>query len=196
MVAAARCCLSPSSRDCRISGNGTGKKMLERNGVTLREPLATDAAAVTKNVQDSHQELARWMPWATADYDETSALQWINGELGDAYRFLILHDENIVGSCGLNQLDELNKRANLGYWVRSDATGKGIATSATLLLAAHGFAAGLERLEIFMSTRNKASQRVAEKAGAKFEGTARRRLLLGGEFHDAHLYSLIASDFE
>jgi len=168
--------------------------MLQRNGVTLREPTPADASVVVQNVRDSHKELSLWMPWATADYDETSALQWINGELGDAHRFLILYENEIVGSCGLNQLDDLNKRANLGYWVRSDVTRRGIATNATLLLATHGFAVGLERLEIFMSTRNQASRRVAEKAGAQFEGTARRRLLLGGEFHDAYIYSLLPSD--
>ena len=54
----------------------------------------------------------------------------------------------------------------------------------------------LNRLEIFVPIGNKASQRVAEKAGARWEGVLRKRLILAGSSHDAALYSLVAEDWE
>ena len=47
-----------------------------------------------------------------------------------------------------------------------------------------------------MATGNVASRRVAERVGARFEGTARRRLVVNGNFHDAYVYSLITGDLE
>ena len=61
--------------------------------------------------------------------------------------------------------------ANLGYWVRSSRAGRGVATTATLLTARFGLQTlALQRIEILAAVGNRASQRVAEKAGAKKEG--------------------------
>ncbi|MGL5096173.1 MAG: GNAT family N-acetyltransferase, partial [Planctomycetia bacterium] len=58
--------------------------------------------------------------------------------------------------------------------------------------AAWAFAeTNLVRLEIVAAVDNHASRRVAEKAGAVFEGIARRRLLVHGASHDAAVYSLV-----
>src|SRR6185369_12615625 len=50
---------------------------------------------------------------------------------------------------------------------------------------------GLKRLEFVIALDNTASQRVAEKVGAKCEGTMRSRLMISGKCHDARLYSLL-----
>jgi RimJ/RimL family protein N-acetyltransferase len=52
----------------------------------------------------------------------------------------------------------------------------------------------LERIEIVAAVGNKASERVAEKAGAVREGIARRRLRVHGVQHDAICFSLIPED--
>ncbi len=99
----------------------------------------------------------------------------------------------MVGSVGLNHFDSLNNRANLGYWLRADATGFGYATSATKLLARHGVERlGLHRIEVLMSVENEASRQVAVRAGAAYEGIQRGRLLLQGRYHDVHGYAFVA----
>lgn len=99
-----------------------------------------------------------------------------------------------LGGVGLNQINK-NNFANLGYWVRSSQTGRGVATAATLLAAKFGFEdLGLNRIEILTAIENVASRRVAEKAGAKKEGILRSRLLLHNRPQDAVMYSLIAAD--
>jgi RimJ/RimL family protein N-acetyltransferase len=97
----------------------------------------------------------------------------------------------------LNTIDWDNRRANLGYWIRSSATRRGVATEATCLLARWGFEnTALNRLELIISTKNLASLRVATKAGAAREGILRSRLLLHGETHDAAVFSFTRRDFE
>lgn len=165
--------------------------------VTLRTPTDDDAPAVAAAVRDSLESLRPWMPWATDDYDEAGAREWIHGIVEpSSVRFVITDvGGRIVGSTGLNGIDRLNARANLGYWLRDDATGCGYATRAARLVAEYGMTElGLHRLEILMSVENEASRRVAIRAGAQYEGVQRGRLLLQGRPHDAHSYIFLSDE--
>lgn len=97
----------------------------------------------------------------------------------------------------MNQLNYIHRVANLGYWTRSSAVGRGVGTIATRLVARFGFEQlGLQRIEIVAAVGNRASQRVAEKVGATREGVLRRRLLIHGKSQDAFVYSLVSEDAE
>jgi RimJ/RimL family protein N-acetyltransferase len=165
--------------------------------ISLRRPADADAAPLCSAVLASLPELTPFMPWATSAFDDAAALDWIRGEREpDEVQYLIVGDDGeVAGGCGLNLFNQVNRFANLGYWLRSDRTGRGWATRATVLLARHGLTRlGLERVEIMMAIENEASRRVAERAGATFEGTLRHRFLLHGMYHDAYLYSLVRAD--
>jgi RimJ/RimL family protein N-acetyltransferase len=167
--------------------------------VTMRAPVDDDALEVARAVRESLTALQPWMPWATSDYDAGTARTWIaESREREEHPFLLLDASGaLVGTCGLNHVDPLNRVANLGYWLRTGHTGRGYATRATRLTARYGHEqAALHRLEIYASVRNVASCRVAERAGARFEGVLRGRLLLHGEHHDARMYSLVSGDLD
>jgi ribosomal-protein-serine acetyltransferase len=85
---------------------------------------------------------------------------------------------------------------NLGYWVRTSRTGQGIASRAVRLMAKFAFQnLGLTRAEILIAAGNLGSQRAAQKAGAHFEGTLKKPLIVRAEVHDAVLYSFNPQDF-
>src|SRR5262245_13471861 len=137
------------------------------------------------------------MPWCHSAYAIEDSRSWLSiqvpaFEQKTAFEFAIVAaDGRYLGGCGLNQLDAINRRANLGYWVRSAATRQGVATAAVRALRDWAFGAtDLVRLEIVVASGNTASHRVAEKAGAVREGVLLRRLLLHGRFHDATMFSL------
>lgn len=50
------------------------------------------------------------------------------------------------------------------------------------------------RLQAFVQTQNKASQRVLEKVGFQREGLLRKYSYVKGEIHDVFVYSLLSSD--
>ena len=113
------------------------------------------------------------------------------------YAFAIVQRDSgrVVGGTGINQLDMASARANLGYWIRTTAAGRGYATEATLALAPWAFEAlALSRIEIVAAVGNEASQRVAAKVGATRECVARNRLCVRGRPTDAVVFSLIPSD--
>jgi RimJ/RimL family protein N-acetyltransferase len=169
--------------------------------ITLRAPLLEDAAPHCDAVLESLADTGRWLEWAHEGYavEESKAFiaRAIAGhENGEMYEFHIVDQSGtFLGGCGLNRLDMRFLKSNLGYWVRSSATGRGVATSATRLLATFGLEQlGLQRIEIIAAVQNLASQRVAEKVGAHRESVQRNGIRYRGENIDAVCFSLIPGD--
>jgi RimJ/RimL family protein N-acetyltransferase len=170
--------------------------------VSLRPYRPEDAADLYEAVRESLPELSAWMAWAHRDYSIKESRAWIKPKpeqwkRGLEYDFAIWDaaEGTYMGGCGLNRIDDVNRMANLGYWVRSGRTGHGAATAATLLLARWGFEKlGLQRIEIMAAIDNIPSRRVAEKVGARVEGFLRNRLTLNGRLHDAVMHSLVPGD--
>jgi RimJ/RimL family protein N-acetyltransferase len=172
-------------------------------GPLLIRPLREeDAGALYEAVRESISEVSLWLPWCHQNYSIEESREFIGSrELasqgGEWYSFGIFARDGggFLGGVGINFINRVHQMANLGYWVRTGATGRGIATMATRLAARFGFEElGLHRIEIVAAVGNIASQRVAEKAGAKREGVLRKRLLIHGESVDAVLYALVLRD--
>jgi ribosomal-protein-serine acetyltransferase len=169
--------------------------------ILIRPYRTNDAGNVFDGVRESMVDLLPWMPWCHSQYSLNESRSWLEMQVslfleGKSFEFAIESpDGRFLGGCGLNQIDRTNLRANLGYWVRSSATGRGVATAAVRLLRNWGFQnADLQRLEIVIATGNAASHRVAEKAGAFREGVARDRVLLHSVPHDATIFSFIRKE--
>lgn len=166
--------------------------------VLIRPLQPTDVAPMHEAAAESWRELEPWMPWAHDGYTLAEAEAWVSlqskpfGEEGPFEFVIVDAGGRLLGGCGVNQLDSANNRANVGYWVRSSAARRGVATAAVRELIAWAKAnTDLRRLEILVAAGNVASIRVAEKVGGVREGVLRSRLLLHGEFHDAVLFSVI-----
>lgn len=176
--------------------------LLSDGVIGLRRFTLDDVPRLFIAVHESMPQLSAWMVWAHPDYslEESSAFVskcapgW---EKGEQYSFAIVdvHNGEFLGSVGLSAVNRAHGFANLGYWVRAGKLRHGVATSATRMAARFSFEnLGFNRVELVVPTANVASQRVAEKAGAKREGILRKRLRLNGAFHDAFVYSLVAED--
>jgi len=148
------------------------------------------------------KDVARWLDWCHADYTWVESYAWIASRPDawadqEAYSFAVAEIPGgaFLGGCGLNQINAAHGVASMGYWVRSDRAGEGIATRAARLVACFGFETlGLHRIEIMMQPGNRGSQRVAQKVGAVYEGLCRHRIAVHGSPQDVLLYSLVPSD--
>lgn len=177
--------------------------MLSDGVIILRPPRIDDAPALVKAVQESVDEIMPWMDWCTPEYNEGIARPWLATlpeawEAGTQYGLVITEakTERILGGTGLNQINNAYRLANVGYWVRSSATGRGIATRAARLAGEFGVKqVGLLRAEIVVAVDNQPSLRVAEKSGAKREGVLRNRLVVREKVLDAVMHSFTPQDF-
>ena len=166
--------------------------------IAIRPYLSGDENALFEAASESVRRIHRFLPWCRPGYTFAEAAAWVERQVaafpaGTEYDFVIVSPSGrFLGACGLNQLDTVNRRANLGYWVRTSAMRRGVATAAVRRVVEWAFAnTDLGRLEIVVSTRNAASLKVAEKAGATREGVLRRRLVLHGRPHDAVMFSFV-----
>ncbi len=170
--------------------------------VTLRPYQISDIDSLYEAACESIPEMFVWMPWCHPDYSIEESRTWIESqpeewEKGIAYGFAITDSSNglFLGGCGINRIEKEWGLANLGYWVRTSRTKKGVATAATLLLARFAFnELKLNRVEIITAVDNKASLRVAEKAGATKEGILGNGTTMNGNPCDAVVFSLIPQD--
>jgi RimJ/RimL family protein N-acetyltransferase len=175
---------------------------LSNDVVKIRRYCADDVPLLFEAARESVNEMFAWMCWCHPNYTVEESRSFVvssetawNQKSGFEFAVFDANSDLFLGGVGLNSLNTKNNFANLGYWVRSSQTGRGIATAATLLAAKFGFEdLGLSRIEILMAIENVASRRVAEKAGAKKEGILRNRILLHNHPFDAIMYSLIAAD--
>jgi RimJ/RimL family protein N-acetyltransferase len=170
--------------------------------ITIRPFRKEDAPLLFEAVRESIHELSAWMSWCQPDHSLADCEAFVASrgpewEKGEHYSFVVedAQTRRFLGGAGLNFFNRAHNFANLGYWVRSSQTRRGIAPAAARLAARFGFEQlQLTRIEILAALGNIASQRVAEKAGAKREGLLRRRLIIHGQHHDGVMFSLLPQD--
>lgn len=87
-------------------------------------------------------------------------------------------------------------KAHIGYGLSHEYWGNGIATRAVSTAVSQVFndLPHVLRLQAFVQTQNKASQRVLEKVGFEREGLLRKYTYLKGEVYDVFVFSLLSSD--
>lgn len=175
------------------------KRSLTDGKISLRPLRLSDADGLRSAVWNSALELKRWMRWISPRPTRRECTAWIRmaqkswrAHLAFNFGIFDTRDGQLLGSVWLSKIDGKHCYANVGYWVRSDHSKRGIATAAVRLIIPFGFKdAGMNRLEILASVENKASQRVAAKVGARREGVLRQRLRLENRYHDAVMFSLL-----
>lgn len=176
---------------------------LSAPGIRLRPWENADVGALYEAAVESLDTVGRWLPWCHAGYAREDAVAWIercqsSWPTGEHYAFAIVDEAGrVLGDIGINRFDRPQRRANMGYWIRRSAQGQGIVPRAVRAAAAFGFTSlGLQRIEIIAAVDNIASRRCAEKSGARFEGIARHRLVIGEHPVDAAVYSLLPQDLD
>jgi ribosomal-protein-alanine N-acetyltransferase len=108
----------------------------------------------------------------------------------------VTYDGALAGQCTVGGITYGSLRAaHIGYWVDQRVAGRGVMPSAVAMTADHCFSAlGLHRLEVNIRPENRASLRVVEKLGFRFEGERPRFLHIDGDWRDHVCYVMHAED--
>ena len=174
-------------------------RTLQGGGLLLRPYRAGDEAAVHEAAVESITEVAPYETWCHDGFTLEEAAAYARGweeswQRGHAFYFAVLHEATAryLGSCGLCPVERDHGTAGLGFWVRTSAAGRGVATAASRLVAGFGLEQlVLHRIELLIAVGNAPSRRVAEKIGAVYEGTLRKRLVLQGVPTDMAMYAVV-----
>lgn len=131
-----------------------------RGEVTVRPWRTDDAEALNAAIATSRGHLAPWMPWAaqpppTVSERREQISRWLRdwSDGGDGIYGIFVR-EAVAGGCGLHRRigpDGLE----IGYWLASNFTGRGVMTTAAALLTDTAFTVpGIERVEIHHDRAN------------------------------------------
>ena len=165
-------------------------------GLTLLRAGAEILDELVEAVNDSLDELRPWMPWAQVPATPDSIGAFLgqaerDWDMGAEFQFAVRgrrgHEpEALLGFCGLH--DRIGPGGlEIGYWVRSDCTGRGVATSAAAGLrdAALGLD-GVARVEIHCDAANVRSAAIPPRLGFRLDRIETRPPSTPGET-DRHM---------
>ena len=128
-------------------------------------------------------------------YTVNDARRWLDMVVGQkpATNFAIDVAGEAVGGIGFTvQYDVARRSAEIGYWLGEDFWGRGIATEALIAVTDHAFSNyDVCRLYAHVFDWNRASARVLEKAGYKFEGRLKKSVTKDGQTIDQLMYAVI-----
>jgi RimJ/RimL family protein N-acetyltransferase len=176
----------------------------------LRPWRETDAAAMVAAWADP--EIRRWARYGAALPTVDGMAHWVSWNqqqwrAGQRAAFAIeAGDGSLAGSItlrdfGRDAAGEGGDTAEAGYWITPAVRGRGTAPAALGALSRWAFTdpanggLGVRRVELLHAEGNKASCRVAQKAGFLHEGTLRESFRYAdGDWHDEHIHGRLATD--
>jgi ribosomal-protein-alanine N-acetyltransferase len=152
--------------------------------VNLREVSINDAHDITHLM---NYNISKYLYDVPNPYSVEDALNFIKSAHSDfnclrALHFAIEYKEGksepsnnnplLVGAISLKNIDLVNKKANLGYWIGEQYWGRGIATECVGLIIDYAFSdeLGLKEVSAYVFPENKASIHVLKKNGMKKKG--------------------------
>jgi len=170
--------------------------MLHGTRVILREHTDGDLAAVLGYSAD--EMVARYVPWEPNT--EEAARAFLAAAITAAeqtprvsYELAIIEraTDVLLGAARIGIESVPHQRADIGYVLRRDHWGEGLATEAARLLLGFGFdQLGMRRIWATSHPDNLPSARVLEKIGLSYEGRMRDHLFVKGTWRDSLVYAI------
>jgi RimJ/RimL family protein N-acetyltransferase len=121
-------------------------------------------------------------PYARADAELFVAGQSERRRAGEAIDLAVgaRRGGELLGATGLRVFRPERASCEIGYWVAAEARGRGLAPRAVAMLAAWALRSlPVKRIELTPDVDNRASHRVAEKAGFSLTGERRETFAKG-----------------
>ena len=135
--------------------------------------------------------LRRWLPFVDQTRTLEDTRQYIKMLLSAPEKsrnevFTLWYRGEFAGLAGFKEMDFVNHRAEIGYWLVEKWQGKGLMTAAVSKLSDYGFRnLNFNRIQIRVAEGNLRSTAIPGRLGFTFEGTERE-----GEYHTDRYFNL------
>ena len=172
------------------------KKVKKDDEILAKEVLndvqkATDDQVVFYpfSKKDSLKDIINFFNW--------KADAWVDKKM---FRYIIYEKESgkSLGYIGLHNFVKWNKTAEIDYWLKAKATGKGYCSEALKLIEKVAFENGVGRLVLKIDALNKNSNRVAQRNGYHLDGVLRQDSYVSDLkiINDSCFYTKLKSEWE
>lgn len=166
-----------------------------------------------KNYSEAHAEelfalihlnrsyLRQWITWVDRTQKVEHSLDFIRSGLQDQHDqkglFLgIFKHDKLIGGIGMHAWNHEVKKAEIGYWLSKEETGKGILHQSAKVFIAFLFEKLLlNKIELHYFPANEKSAAVAKRLGFKVEGWLREHTLFNGQLQDIVVTGLLRREW-
>ena len=169
--------------------------------VTIRLVKQRDAKALQAELLGNRSWLRPWeatSPDGPVSFDMRLGIRRLLQQYRDGagVPFVMEYDGEVAGQLNVWGIGRGSlSSATIGYWVSERFAGRGITPTSVALATDVCFGEmGLHRMEICIRPENKASLRVVEKLGFRYEGLRRRFIHIAGDWRDHYAFALVRED--
>ena len=174
---------------------------LQYGSVGLRLVRARDARTLQRELLANRSWLQQWeatIPGGVATFDMRVSIRRLLQQYrdGGGYPYVMECDGEIAGQLNIWGVARGSlSSATIGYWVSERFAGRGITPTAVAMATDTAFEQfGLHRMEICIRPENRASLRVVQKLGFRYEGVRRRYIHIDGDWRDHLAFALVKED--
>lgn len=162
----------------------------------IRRLKKTDIAPMMEWMQD--ENVTRNLQADFAGMSKEKVEAFIDNSQTESNVHFAIVDENdeYMGTISLKNIDMKSLNAEYAIVTRSIAHGKGYAAKATDDILKYGFEViGLEKIYLYVSTKNIAANKFYLKCGFVEEGVFRKHLMINGQLEDIRWYSVLREEY-
>jgi ribosomal-protein-alanine N-acetyltransferase len=173
-----------------LEGKTVNLRVMERDDIDFLVECRNDIDFWGEYVPIGEQiSKAEWMKY----FDNPSNLAIVI----EMKTFIVQKKDGIKIGLICHRLNQPYKWMEISYFFAPSERGKGYGTEAVQLMVDYLFLSKeLARIHAIADVRNKASQRVLEKAGFQREGTMRKCVFNRGELIDYYLYGILREEWK
>ncbi|HEX5557526.1 MAG TPA: GNAT family N-acetyltransferase [Gaiellales bacterium] len=153
--------------------HGSKAFRIETTRLVIRCWDPADAELAKDAIDTSLDHLRPWMPWAESEPTTLEQKRQLLARFAEdfargddaVYGIFEPDERRVVGGTGLHPRLDGNAR-EIGYWIRADAVGRGLAGESTAALTRVAFEVdGVERMEIHVDPDNVRSAAIPRRLG-------------------------------
>ena len=172
--------------------------IIKTKRLLLRQFIASDLENVYKGLSDP--EIIKYYGVSYKTLEDTKAQMQFFVDLekegtGIWWAVCSLDNKTFYGAGGLNSLNKVHKKAEIGFWLLTEFWGQGIMTEVMPIICNYGFDnLELHRIEGLVETDNLNCKNVMKKLDFKLEGTMKDCEVKNGKFISLDIYAKFKND--
>lgn len=166
----------------------TFPKLISGPRITLSQPNSSHTSFVWDWIQRDHHLGGRLYSWIESTGDVEKYITNIPENKSNEICYLIFINELVIGSFHIQNINDTNCQAEVGYSLEKGKEGHGYASEALQLIEPKLKNLGFKKLIIKCSSSNQRSSSVAIRNGFKLEKTIEKDRKENGELKDSLLF--------
>lgn len=169
--------------------------------VKLRPLKAENAFKIFELVNHNRKQFIEWMPWVKGTTKVSDTTQFVKDSLRkmrDRTAFVaeIWYFNDLVGLIDLQNINTIDRKASIGYWLCQTAQKKGIMTYAVKHIIEYGFTEyQLNRISILIAETNAKSIKIPQRLHMKQEGILRAFSTISGKSQNMVVFSVLRNEW-